>query len=101
MRVIVAQYYWPAGHKPFTYTIEQLDALLRRSADPTLDGEYAEAQISAVVWALVSVGDDTFGQAVGRQPASVKRAVARDVSELWRRYGLHYPKTERVLQPYT
>ena len=85
----------------FTYTTEQLDALLRRSADPTLDGEYAEGQTSAVVWALASVGDDRFSRAIGRQPEEVKRAVARDVVALWRRYGLHYPKTQRVLQPYT
>jgi hypothetical protein len=101
MRVLVAQYYWQPDRKPFTYTSEQLDRLLRRSADPTLDGEYAEAQTASVVWALVFVGDERFSQAVAREPDEVKRAVARDVENLWRRHGLHYPKTQRVLQPYT
>ena len=75
--------------------------MLHRSADPTLDGEYAESQMSAVVWALATVGDDTFSEAVARQPDAVKCAVARDLANLWNRYGLHYPKTQSVLQPYT
>jgi len=101
MRVLVAEYYWQPERKPFTYTPEQLDRLLRRSADPSLDGEYAEGQTASVVWALVFVGDDRFSHAVAREPEEVKRAVARDVSDLWRRHGLRYPKTQRVLQPYT
>ena len=100
-RVLEASYYWHRGQKPFTYTPEQLDHLLRRSADATLDGERAESQTSAVVWALATVGDDAFSQAVRRQSEAVKRAVGRDIEDLWRRYGLHYPKTESVLQPYT
>jgi len=101
IRVLVSTYYWQPGQKPFTYTAEQLDALLRRSTDPTLDGDTAEGETAALVWALATVGDGIFSQALARQSEAVKRAVARDVSYLWTHFKLHYPKTERVLQPYT
>jgi hypothetical protein len=100
-RVLVAHYYWSADSALPSYTSEQLGALLRASADPTLDGEAAEAQMSKVVVALASVGDDRFSQALAQQPDGVKRAVARHVSDLWRRYGLRYPETQDLLQPYT
>ena len=99
-RVLVSTYYWQQGQKPFTYTSEQLDALLRRSADPAFDGEMAESATIALVCALAAVGDDIFSQALTRHSEAVKRAVARDVSYLWTHFKLHYPKTERVLRPY-
>ena len=99
--VLVTDYYWRPDAPPRAYTEAQLDALLRASADPTLDGEDAEAQTSRVVLALASVGDEAFAQSVANQPESVRRVIARDVAPLWRRYGLHYPRTQSVLQPYT
>jgi len=101
MQVLISVYYWQRDLPAPKYTSEQLDRLLRASADPTLDGERAESQASRVAVALASVGDDRFSQALSRQPASVKRAVAREIHYMWTRYHMHYPKTERVLPPYT
>jgi heme/copper-type cytochrome/quinol oxidase subunit 2 len=100
MQVLVSDYYWQRDLPVPRYTSEQLDELLRASADPTLDGERAESQASRVAVALVSVGDERFSQALSDQPASVKRAVAREIHYMWTRHHLHYPKTKRVLQPY-
>ena len=60
MRVLVSDYYWQRDLPVPRYTSEQLDELLRASADPTLDGERAESQASRVAVALVSVGDERF-----------------------------------------
>jgi len=73
MRVLVAEYYWQPDRKPFTYTPEQLDRLLRRSADPSLDGEYAEGQTASVVWALVFVGDPARAQDLPRGARDLER----------------------------
>ena len=100
MQVLVSVYYWRRDLHAPKYTSEQLDLLLRASADPTLDGERAESQASRVAVALASVGDDRFSRALSRQPAGVKRAVARELHYMWTRYQMHYPKTQRVLQPY-
>ena len=100
MQVLVSDYYWQRDLPVPRYTSEQLDELLRASADPTLDGERAESQASRVAVALVSVGDERFSQALSDQPASVKRAVAREIHYMWTRHHLHYPKTKRVLQPH-
>ena len=99
--MLVSDYYWHAGTPPPRYTSEQLDALLRRSADPTLDGGNAEQQASRVAVALAAVGDDQFSQILAYQHPNVKRAVAREVRYLWTNHGLHYPKTEALLRPYT
>jgi len=99
MQVLISVYYWQRDLHAPKYTSEQLDRLLRASADPTLDGERAESQASRVAVALASVGDDRFSEALSRHPASVKRAVARDIHYMWKRYHMHYPKTERALQP--
>jgi hypothetical protein len=100
MQVLVSDYYWHRNLPLPHYSPEQLDQLLRASADPTLDGERAESQASRVAVALASVGDDSFSQALSHQPASVKRAVAREIHYMWTQHHLHYPKTQRVLQPY-
>ena len=101
MQVLISVYYWQRDLPAPKYTSEQLDLLLRTSADPTLDGGRAESQASRVAVALASVGDDRFSQALSRQPGNLQRAVAREIHYLWTRYHMHYPKTERVLQPYT
>ena len=101
MQVLISVYYWQRDLHAPKYTSEQLDRLLRASADPTLDGERAESQASRVAVALASVGDDRFSQALSPQGASVKRAVAGFIHYMWTQYHMHYPKTERVLKPYT
>src|ERR1700745_1699101 len=69
MQVLVSDYYWQRDLPMPRYTSEQLDELLRASADPRLDGERAESQASRVAVALVSVGDERFSQALFHQPA--------------------------------
>jgi hypothetical protein len=100
MQVLISVYYWQRDLPAPNYTSEQLDQLLRASADPTLDGERAESQASRVAVALASVGDERFSQALSHQPGSVKHAVAREIHYMWTEHHLHYPKTQRVLQPY-
>ena len=99
-RALTSDYYWRAGTRPRSYTSAQLDTLLRASVDPTLDGEYAEAQASRVAVALTSVGDRRFSEAILRQSDTVKQAVAREVMYLWTRHKLDYPLTVRALRPY-
>ena len=98
LQVLTSVYYWRRELHAPKYTSEQLDRLLRASADPTLDGERAESQASRVAVALASVGDDRFSQALSPQGASVKRAVAGFIHYMWTQYHMHYPKTERVLK---
>jgi hypothetical protein len=108
-------FYWqPALPTPWTartgngmpigtpiYTSEQLDDRLRRSADPSLDGERAELQASELALALAAAGDEAFSAALARQTRQVREAVARSaVTYLWTHYHLHYPETEAMLQPY-
>src|SRR5262245_37885766 len=100
MRVLVSDYYWQPNMPAPRYTSNQLDALLRASADPTLDGERSEAQTSRLVVALASVGDERFAEALSLQSVRVKHMVAFFISVLWKRDGLHYPRTEAVLQKY-
>lgn len=101
MQVLIADYYWHAGTPPPRYTSEQLDALLRCSADPTLDGGNAEQQASRVAVALAVAGDEQFSQVLVHQPQNVRRAVAHEIRYLWTNHHLHYPKTEALLRPYT
>lgn len=101
MQVLVSEYYWHADAPPPRYTSEQLDALLRRSADSSLDGANAEQQASRVAVALTVIGDDRFSQALAHQSPKVKRAVAYEIQYFWTNTSLHYPKTEALLRPYT
>jgi hypothetical protein len=101
IRVLVSEYYWHRGTPPPHYSSEQLDSLLRASADPTLDGAQAEQQASRVAVALAVVGDEKFSQVLARQPSKVKRAVAYEIRYMWINGGLHYPRTEALLGPYT
>lgn len=82
------------------YSSDQLDKLLRASADPKLGGDRAEAQASRVAVALASVGDSRFARALAHQPANIQRAVARQIHYLWTRDRLHYPETEALLKPF-
>ena len=101
MNVLVSNYYYQVVPHEQRYTSEQLNELFRASDNPTLDGEAAELQTARVAIALASVGDERFSQALSHHSASIKRAVARHIQHMWTLYHLHYPKTERVLQPYT
>ena len=93
-------FYWRPEQPTPRYDSERLDALLRRSTDPTLDGERAEEQTSALALALTAAGDDAFAGALARQSTAVRRAVARSgISYLWTRYGLLYPRTQAMLPP--
>jgi hypothetical protein len=92
-------YYSPEYALP-VYTREQLGQRLRRSADPTLDGKYAESQKSSIAIALASVGDDRFADVLWRESDDVQRAVYRDISPLWTDFGLQYPKTEALLHKF-
>jgi hypothetical protein len=39
--------------------------------------------------------------ALSHHSASIKQAVARNIEHMWTLYHLYYPKTQRVLRPYT
>lgn len=94
-------YYYTRKATTVVYTRQQLAQLFRASANPNLDGEDAEAQMSRVVTALASVGDELFADVLSHESESVQRAVNRDVSSLWTHSGLHYPKTEALLDKFT
>ncbi len=96
-RALVATYYWQRHFPTPSYTDRSVDALLARSADPTLDGEGAEWQASAVAVALSVVGDEGFAAALSHQPSAVRHAVSRDISDLWTHYQLRYPQTQALL----
>jgi len=98
---ILAQYfnYSPEYALPF-YTREQLGQRLRKSADPTLDGKYAEAQKSSIAIALASAGDDRFADVLSHESNDVQRAVYQEISPLWTDFGLRYPKTEALLHKF-
>ena len=95
---LIKTYYWKREFPTPSYSDKALDALLASSADPTLDGERAELQASAVAVALAAIGDARFAHSLSRQTEAVRHAVARDISLLWRRYGLHYPRTQSLLE---
>jgi hypothetical protein len=97
-QALVETYYWQRHSPTPSYSDLQLDALLARSADPTLDGERGEEQASAVAVALTVVGDQRFAQALSHQSRAVRKAVARDISSLWTHYRLDYPQTQALLR---
>jgi hypothetical protein len=101
MNVLVSNYYYQVVPHEQRYTSEQLNELFRASDNPTLDGEAAELQTARVAIALASVGDERFSQAFSHHSASIKQAVARNIEHMWTLYHLYYPKTQRVLRPYT
>ena len=94
---LTESFYWLPNQPTPTYHPEQLDALLSRSTDPTLDGGRAEMQASVVALALAAVGDELFAAALERQSVEVRQAVAREISHLWTHYRLRYPRTQAML----
>ena len=99
-QALVETYYWQRHFPTPAYSDTQLDALLARSADPSLDGERGEEQASAVAVALAVVGDQHFARALSHQSRAVQGAIARDISYLWTHYRLDYPQTQALLQGY-
>lgn len=75
----------------------QISEAIRKSADTSLDGEYAEAHSSRLVLLLAASGDERFAKLLSLEESSTRAATGRYVSSLWDFYGLHYPVTEHVL----
>ena len=95
---LIKTYYWQRKFPVPSYTDEALDALLAASADPTLDGERAEVQASAVAVALTVVGDQRFAHSLSQQPATVRHRVGAWISDLWTHHQLRYPQTQALLK---
>jgi hypothetical protein len=69
---------------------------VRRSTNPELDGEGAELQTSSLALALEEVGDDRFSAVLSRQESAVQKEVTDSIRNMWRHYGLKYPKTRAI-----
>ena len=93
LAALVHSYYWQPYFVVPTFTDGELAALMDRSGDPSLDGEYAEAQMSAVAVALVTAGDDRFANILKQRSPEVQRAVILHVRYLWTHNHLSYPLT--------
>ena len=96
MLALKETYYWEDRYDLPTFKTGELEALMDRSADPSLDGEHAEGQSSAVAVALVTVGDQRFAIALMSRSTDVQNAVIGDVEYMWMHYGLDYPKTQAI-----
>ena len=97
---LAESFHWRPEQPTPRYDSAHLDALLRRSADLTLDGERAEAQTSALALALATVGDEAFSAALARQSEAVRQAVAHSgIAYLRTHYRLLYPRTQAILPP--
>lgn len=96
MAALKENYYWKDEYKSPTFGSGELEALMDRSADPTLDGEYAEGQSSDVAVALATVGDEHFSATLVTRSREVQVAVIRDLRYMWTHYGLHHPKTQAI-----
>ena len=96
MVALKENYYWKEDYAPPTFGPGELEALMDRSADPTLDGEYAEGQSSAVAVALATVGDERFATTLATRSREVQVAVIRSVSYMWTHYRLDHPQTQVI-----
>jgi hypothetical protein len=96
MAALKVNHYWKEDYKPPTFGPGELEALMDRSTDPTLDGEYGEVQSSDVAVALATVGDERFAKALTTRSREVQVAVIRSVSYMWIDYRLHYPQTQAI-----
>ncbi len=96
MRALERTYYWKAEYDPPTFSERELQSLMDRSADPSLDGEYAEGQSSAVAVALATVGDKYFATVLATRSAEVQSAVIGNVRYMWTHYKLQYPMTQAI-----
>ncbi|MEO5716253.1 MAG: hypothetical protein ABIT37_22425 [Luteolibacter sp.] len=89
-------YYWRPGDPTAVGDDASLEALMRRSINPGLDGEGAELQISRVAVALAEVGDDRFCAVLSRQEPAEQKEVTDSICYMWRHYELRYPKTRVI-----
>ncbi len=96
MHALEENYYWKSGYSPPQFAKGDLERLMDRSADPTLDGEYAEGQASSVAVALATVGDEHFASTLATRSEEAQSAVIGDVSYMWRHYNLRYPMTQAI-----
>jgi hypothetical protein len=96
MSALKENYYWEEGDIPPSYGPGELERRMDRSADPSLDGERAEGQSSAVAVALATVGDERFSTTLATRSLEVQAAVIGDVRYMWTHYGLHHPKTQAI-----
>lgn len=96
MAALKENYYWKEDYAPLTFGPGGLEALMDRSADPTLDGEYAEGQWSVVAAALATVGDERFANTLATRSREVQVAVIGSVRYMWTHYQLHHPQTQAI-----
>ena len=96
MNALKENYYWEEGDIPPSFGPGELERRMDRSADPSLDGERAEGQSSAVAAALATVGDERFSATLATRSREVQAAVIGDVRYMWTHYGLHHPKTQAI-----
>lgn len=66
------------------------------SAYPKLDGEYAEAQATALSIALASVGDKCFAKTLATRNRDVQVSVIHYIDYMWTHYKLRYPRTQAI-----
>ncbi len=93
---LTENYYWHTGNPKAVDDDAGLEALMRRSTNPKLDGEGAEMQTSTMALALAEVGDDRFSAVLSRQTPEVQKEVTDSISNMWRHYKLDYPKTRAI-----
>lgn len=96
MHALRENYYWEEDNIPPRFGPGELERRMDRSADPSLDGERAEGQSSAVAVALATVGDERFSATLATRSQEVQAAVIGDVRYMWTHYRLHHPKTQAI-----
>jgi hypothetical protein len=96
MKALTENFYWEREYEVPTYGPGELEKLMDRSADPTLDGEYAEGQTTAILVALANVGDKRFAATLATRSHEVQVAVLGSCRFMWRTYPLSHPKTQAI-----
>jgi hypothetical protein len=96
MNALTENFYWKEDYEVPSYAPGELEKRMDRSADPTLDGEYAEGQTTAILVALATVGDEHFAATLATRSHEVQVAVLRSCSFMWRTYPLDHPKTQAI-----
>ena len=96
MNALTENFYWKQEYEIPTYGQGELEKLMDRSADPTLDGEYSEGQTTAILVALATVGDERFAETLATRSHEVQGAVLRSCRFMWRTYPLDHPKAQAI-----
>jgi hypothetical protein len=100
MKALTENFYWKQEYEIPTYGPGELEKLMDRSADPTLDGEYAEGQTTAILVALATVGDERFAATLATRSHEVQVAVLGSCRFMWRTYPLDHPKTQAIAEKF-